>query len=171
MIKIKCVKLECQCKKQGLAQLFLNKQGEIKYARVRHYTHTDKVSKKPQFTYYRLDLEELKTLLKSQSISLSIGKADGSLGQNQSGKIHDLDIKDSSPVQQNVGGRRLVWFRTLAFQANDPGFESRRPHQNLPQSKKMDHFENNLFQHVKSSIGWILKHGKCNIRLNIFAKV
>ena len=27
-------------------------------------------------------------------------------------------------------GRRLVWFRTLAFQANDPGFESRRPHQN-----------------------------------------
>jgi hypothetical protein len=26
-------------------------------------------------------------------------------------------------------GRRLVWFRTLAFQANDPGFKSRRPHQ------------------------------------------
>ncbi len=25
-------------------------------------------------------------------------------------------------------GRRLVWFRTLAFQANDPGFKSRRPH-------------------------------------------
>jgi hypothetical protein len=28
-------------------------------------------------------------------------------------------------------GRRLVWFRTLAFQANDPGFKSRRPHQCL----------------------------------------
>jgi hypothetical protein len=27
-------------------------------------------------------------------------------------------------------GRRLVWFRTLAFQANDPGFKSRRPHPN-----------------------------------------
>ena len=30
----------------------------------------------------------------------------------------------------NQGGRRLVWFRTLAFQANDPGFKSRRPHLN-----------------------------------------
>src|SRR3972149_11598496 len=30
----------------------------------------------------------------------------------------------------NVRGRRLVWFRTLAFQANDPGFKSRRPHHN-----------------------------------------
>ena len=27
-----------------------------------------------------------------------------------------------------ASGRRLVWFRTLAFQANDPGFKSRRPH-------------------------------------------
>ena len=32
-------------------------------------------------------------------------------------------------------GRRLVWFRTLAFQANDPGFESRRPHQTLLRPK------------------------------------
>jgi hypothetical protein len=34
-----------------------------------------------------------------------------------------------SSNQQNECGRRLVWFRTLAFQANDPGFKSRRPHQ------------------------------------------
>ena len=27
-------------------------------------------------------------------------------------------------IQQHKGGRRLVWFRTLAFQANDPGFKS-----------------------------------------------
>ena len=38
---------------------------------------------------------------------------------------------ETSSNSQNMGGRRLVWFRTLAFQANDPGFKSRRPHQIL----------------------------------------
>ena len=41
------------------------------------------------------------------------------------------DIGNTSNVK---GGCRLVWFRTLAFQANDPGFKSRRPHHN-PGSK------------------------------------
>ena len=101
----------------------------MSYARTRHYSHIDKDSKKPQFNHCRLDLEELKTLLNSQGVSLSNGKADGSIGQSQSGNIPDLELKDSSPVQQSLCGRRLVWFRTLAFQANDHGFESRRPHQ------------------------------------------
>ena len=129
MVKYKCIKAECPiCKVVGSIQLFLNKDGNLRYARTRHFSRTDKDSKKPQFTYCRLDLDELKTLLNSQGVSLSIGKADGSLGQSQSGNIHDLELKDSSPIQQNSCGRRLVWFRTLAFQANDPGFESRRPH-------------------------------------------
>jgi hypothetical protein len=38
-------------------------------------------------------------------------------------------LKSSLKYGLNERGRRLVWFRTLAFQANDPGFESRRPHQ------------------------------------------
>ena len=129
-MKTKCLKAECpSCKLTGSIQLFINRSEEVRCARTNHYSHLDKDSKKPQFTYCKLqDLEELKTLLKSKSISLSIGKADGSIGQSQSGNIHDLELKDSSPVQQNVRGRRLVWFRTLAFQANDHGFESRRPH-------------------------------------------
>ena len=40
-------------------------------------------------------LEELKTLLKSQSICLSIGKADGSIGQTQSEIDHDSRIERS----------------------------------------------------------------------------
>ena len=44
--------------------------------------------------------------------------------------MHDLLKPEKGLSQQNTGGRRLVWFRTLAFQANDPGFKSRRPHQN-----------------------------------------
>ena len=51
-MKIKCVKLECfQCQKEGLAQMFLNNTGSIRYARVRHYSHNDATSHKPQFTY------------------------------------------------------------------------------------------------------------------------
>ena len=131
-MKIKCLKLDCpQCKKMGLAQIFLNRDGNIRYARIRHYSHIDKQSHKPQFTYCKIeDIESLKTLLKSQGISLSIEKAEsGQLGQSQSEKEYDLVSSKNSLIQQNVSGRRLVWFRTLAFQANDPGFKSRRPHQ------------------------------------------
>jgi hypothetical protein len=133
MGKIKCVKLECpQCHNMGLTQLFLRKDSTVRYARVRHYQKRDSTTKKPQFTYCKIeDLQALITLLKSQGISLSVGKADGALGQSQNGNMHDLELQDSSPIQKNSCGRRLVWFRTLAFQANDPGFESRRPHQTI----------------------------------------
>jgi hypothetical protein len=112
----------------------------VKYARTRHYLHLDKDSKKPQFTYCKLeDLEALKTLITQQGISLSVAKAEsGQIGQGQIEKIHDLELQDSSPTQQNMCGRRLVWFRTLAFQANDPGFKSRRPHQTYPSLKRLE---------------------------------
>ncbi len=72
MGKIKCVKMECSvCHKEGLAQIFLNRKGEINYARVRHYSHTDKVSHKPQFTYCKIeDLVALKTLLSNANWSI-----------------------------------------------------------------------------------------------------
>lgn len=129
-MKIKCVsKFLCECKNVGLAQLFLNREGSIRYARVRHYSHSNAVTHKPQFTYCKIeDLESLKTLLKTQGISLTTEKAiSGQIGQSQS-KVHDLLKPENSLNQQKVCGRRLVWFRTLAFQANDPGFKSRRPH-------------------------------------------
>ena len=130
-MKIKCVKLVCsQCQKEGLAQLFLNNAGTIKYARVRHYSHNDAATHKPQFTYCKIEnLEPLKTLLKTQDINLPNEKADsGQVGQSQNRKEHDLTKPKNSLIQQNMSGCRLVWFRTLAFQANDPGFKSRRPH-------------------------------------------
>ena len=75
------------------------------------------------------DLDSLKTLLKTQGISLTTEKAlSGQLGQSQTEKQHDLNKPENCLNQQNACGRRLVWFRTLAFQANDPGFKSRRPH-------------------------------------------
>jgi hypothetical protein len=82
----------------------------VKYARTSHYSHIDKDSEKPQFTYCKLeDLETLKTLLSQQNISLTTDKDNGSIGQGQTDTIHDLKLKDlSRPVQQNICGRRLA---------------------------------------------------------------
>ena len=72
-------------------------------------------------------MESLKTLLKTQGISLTTEKAiSGQIGQADN---DDLLKPKNSLNKQNMSGCRLVWFRTLAFQANDPGFKSRRPHQ------------------------------------------
>jgi hypothetical protein len=77
--------------------------------------------------YYLICVECLKTLLKTQGINLNTEKVrSGQIGQENNG---DLLNPKNSLNQQNMCGRRLVWFRTLAFQANDPGFKSRRPHQ------------------------------------------
>ncbi len=130
-MKYKCIRLECPiCNKQGLAQLFLNKEGNIKYARVRHYSHKDSTTGKPQFTYCKIEnLDALKTLLKCQDISLTTEKPkSGQVGHDQTQRIHDQENCNKGSIQQDLGGCRLVWFRILAFQANDPGFKSRRPH-------------------------------------------
>ena len=86
-------------------------------------------------------MESLKTLLKTQGINLSVEKAEsGQIGQSQNKEVHDLLKPENSLNQQNVGGCRLVWFRTLAFQANDPGFKSRRPHQIFTNFFKLECF-------------------------------
>jgi hypothetical protein len=128
MGRIKCVKLECSiCHKVGLAQIFLRKDGSISYARVRHYSHLDKVSKKPQFTYCKIeDLETLKALIKSKGISLSIDEVKkGQLGQGQTNKNHDLKLKDSSLNQQNQGRSSSSWLghkpSKLAIPGSNPG--------------------------------------------------
>jgi hypothetical protein len=66
-----------------LAQLFLNKKNQIRYARIRHYKGLSK-NKKPQFEYHKVeDLETLKTF-KTKGVSFSISKADvGQIGQDQ----------------------------------------------------------------------------------------
>jgi hypothetical protein len=103
MGRIKCLKLKCECGKEGLAQVFLRKDGSISYARTRHFSHTDKVSHKPQFTYCKMeDLDALKTLLLNQGVSLSVDMAkSGKIGQGQTDKNHDLELKESSSNNKN----------------------------------------------------------------------
>ena len=104
-MRIKCVKLPCQvCGKQGSTQLFLNKQNQIKYARTRHYSHIDKDSRKPQFTYCKIeDLQALKTLLSNKNISLNSNKANS----GQTGHQNNIDhkLRETSLIIQNSGAR------------------------------------------------------------------
>jgi len=54
-MKIKCLKTECpSCKLTGSIPLFTNRDGEVKYARTRHYQNLGD-SKTPQFTYCRVE--------------------------------------------------------------------------------------------------------------------
>jgi hypothetical protein len=124
-MQIKCSQSNCEvCGKLASIQVFYNKSGAIKYGRARHYLGRN--NGKPQFEYHPQSIKFLKDLLKAQSISLTTEKAmDGQVGHKQN---DDLLKPENCSIQQNICGRRLVWLRTLAFQANDPGFKSRRPH-------------------------------------------
>ena len=105
MVKYKCVKMQCPlCNITGSAQLFLNKNGEIRYARVRHYKGLNEF-KKPQFEYHKVeDLETLKTLLQNKETQFSTeAKASRSQGQAVGFKTHDLHLRSSSFICQNIG--------------------------------------------------------------------
>ncbi len=121
-MKIKCVKAECPiCKATGSIQLFLNKDGKIKYARTRHYSHLDKDSKKPQFTYCRIeDLE----ILKANGINLPDLVGQESVTQNSD--ISSLNTKIQVSPTSHLWARSLARIKVSAFGAGDRGFKSHR---------------------------------------------
>ena len=112
MVKYKCFKAECpQCKSNGSIQLFINNNLEVRYARTRHDAHLTKDSKKPQFTYCKIEnLEALKTLIEPQGISLSTENTIGQAGQYQKVKT-TIDLKEhkTSRNTPKTSGRSLVW--------------------------------------------------------------
>jgi hypothetical protein len=89
-MKIKCVKIKkCPiCGDKGSIQVFFNKQGKIKYARVRHYTGLNE-AKKPQFSYCKVeDLNQLETLLISLNFQFPQAQQK-QLGQKATKDFHD----------------------------------------------------------------------------------
>ena len=103
MVKYKCIKAECPiCKVTGSIQLFLNKQNQVRYARTRHYSHLDKDSKKPQFTYCKIqDLQALQTLLSDKGISLSTEEVTaGQVGQGKQRLTLDPQLRGCATIQQ-----------------------------------------------------------------------
>ena len=98
MGKIKCTKLECPiCHTTGLAQIFLNKDGRIRYARVRHYKGLNE-NKKPQLNYHKItDLEALKTLLDSSMTIVTVEKIQKTISHEFKINISQLKSKNNSP--------------------------------------------------------------------------
>ena len=86
-----------------------------------HYLHLDKDTKKPQFTYCRLNLEDLETLLKNQGISPSITKGNGSLGQGlgqaTQGPINEISnsIQNNQDFNENIKETGPLGFEPRTF--------------------------------------------------------
>jgi hypothetical protein len=113
-MKIKCVEMECPvCHVVGSAQLFLNKNGKVRYARIRHYTGLNEF-KKPQFEYHKVeDLETLKALLKTQDFQFPT--ATDQSGQCQTATLKQLHEQNSkiqplNPKSKCLGS--LAWWGT-----------------------------------------------------------
>ena len=106
--------MECPiCHVFGLAQIFMNNDGRLRYCRVRHYKGLNEF-KKPQFEYHRVeDLNQLKTLLKSQD--LQFPSATGQSGQRQTVTLKQLYEQNSKIQPLNPKNKRLgslAWWGT-----------------------------------------------------------
>jgi hypothetical protein len=126
------------------------------YARVRHFKG------KGKFIYCKIeDIDALKTLLKSQGISLNTEKAIGQLGQSKAVSNNDLEHRNSSLIQQNKGGRRLVGLGhkpskkvlDVDLQLNVENFNLLRYREYL--EAKYTH------QYAKNLYNYLLKYSRC----------
>ena len=116
------------CKQEGQLQQLGN------YYRVRHYEGKGE-NGKVKFSYHQQTKVWVESQLNSKDSSGDQLNTDA--GQTNPLSVQNLVRDDCNNIKSSIdigntsnieGGRRLVWFRTLAFQANDPGFKSRRPH-------------------------------------------
>ena len=108
------------CKLEGYLQQLGN------YSRVRHYRG------KGKFYYHQQTRDWVQTQLRNiEQLNTTTDQNTQLIDQNTSTEDCNKlkSTLDNPNTSKNKSGRRLVWFRTLAFQANDPGFKSRRPHQ------------------------------------------
>jgi hypothetical protein len=121
---IKCYKLKCQiCGKEGTAQVWFGKTGELKFGRIRHYLRLNE-AKKPVFDYHAQTKEYLMEKLK-----YIMPKIDPKVDRTQSDGDHKL--KELSLVSKSTAsseGRSSSLVRTLALRAKGRRFESGSAH-------------------------------------------
>jgi len=97
LAKYRCVRdFTCElCQKKGLLQIISKS-----YARVRHYSHLDPASKKPQFIYHKQSLEHL---AKNQSL------VNGLVGQSLDQANHDQKLFNYPVEHESKRAGRLAW--------------------------------------------------------------
>ena len=118
------------CKLEGYLQQLGN------YYRVRHYECKSEHGKGRFFYHHQSkdwvqkQSENTKDSSENKSnINAAVGQVGVQVGVHQGVQTinpDNLKLRLEYPLSES--GRRLVWFRTQAFQACDPGFKSRRPH-------------------------------------------
>ena len=120
------MRIECeQCHKSGYLQVLGNS------ARIRHYYKI--IDGKSTFYHHQISktyAERCLSEIKSKTESSSDQCISGQNNIEHCNNIEHLENLNSGLDSENKDMRSsssLV--RTLAFQASDPGFESRRPHQ------------------------------------------
>ena len=120
MVKYKFIKAECPvCKVTGSIQLYMNRNGEVRYARTRHYSHLDKGSKKPQFTYCKIEnLDTLEELRWGSSFSLPTANGQvvtmGHATQEPSTKTSN-SIQNTQVFSENIKNAGPLGFEPRAF--------------------------------------------------------
>ena len=112
-MKYKCIKTKCPvCGNTGSLQLFLNREGKVTYARVKHRLHENEEDFNPNikhnYKYCKIEKKQLETLLNSVNIQYpkpnnetpSLGQL-GQCGQDAALKTHDPQLRSSSFICQN----------------------------------------------------------------------
>ena len=136
MVKYKCFKTQCPiCQNSGSLQLFINRQGKVTYARVKHRIHENQPDYNPNIKYnYKYckipDLQQLETLLKTLNFQSPTPKLEtpslgqkGQHGQEAGLKTHDPQLRSSSSICQNKwagSSARIEHHPPKASKNNDP---------------------------------------------------
>ncbi len=95
MTIIKCYKLKCEvCGKEGTAQVWFSKTGELKFGRIRHYRRLNE-AKKPVFKYHAQSKDYL-----AEQLKFVLPKIAQPIDQ----KLENLD----QDVDQNLNNSRLI---------------------------------------------------------------
>ena len=114
------MKIECeQCHQVGYLQTLGN------YARIRHYDRI--IDGKSTFYYHQISKTYAERCLSDIKSKTESSSAQCISDQNNIEHLENLNSGLDSQNKEERSSSSLV--RTLAFQASDPGFESRRPHQ------------------------------------------
>ena len=102
---------------EGLSSIVSKQRRHYQICYSQALLHIDAETHKPQFTYCKIDdIESLKTLLKTQSISVTTEKViSGQL------KNDDLINSEKSLNQENTRGCRLAWSRLVDLGSIDSG--------------------------------------------------
>lgn len=140
MGKTKCVKdFPCEeCGNRGLLQILT-----AKYSRVRHYSHLDPNTKRPQFIYHRnsmayvteklrmLSAKSLSSSLETQVIATGIKVGSDQIGHE---RTIDQNLKESSQKLENSLCRgSLAWLGRQTHNLERKG--TRRPNPEVAGSK------------------------------------